>query len=143
MSTKALCVVLLAGPLFEACSPVGSASVAQLPAIYPCQLSSPDGTVQPRRVAVRGRLVDHSHGYLLVDAKCPDVAVILETASNGPDLSFCSSETLSERCGCPAGGNQGLIITIIGTLPKWGVQSHLLVTVEMKDPQVAASPTGA
>jgi hypothetical protein len=65
---------------------------------------------------VRGQLIVHAHGFVLIDTKCPDTIIVLETAPNGPDLSLCSSDALTLRFGCPAGGYKGPITTVVGDL---------------------------
>ncbi len=118
-------------------------SVAQLAPASPCQYSISSPTVATQRSALRGLLVVHSHGHILTDAKCPDISVILFSVEGGPDISLCDSDTLSRRFGCPAGGDKGPVLTVVGDLSHTTGMPATMTVHELKDLEDVPSANGA
>lgn len=109
---------LLAGLPLTSCSGLGGAhSDANSDGVIPiCAFPSIATSNVGARVRVRGKMTLHAHGILLSDEECPNVRVHLKQAPGGPDISLCGSPELIEQFGCPAGGDAGPIVTVVGEL---------------------------
>lgn len=132
VSSAHISLITFAALLASSCSVDNKTSELAGSPISPCQIRGVISAGKAHRVALRGLLTVQSHGFLLSDANCPGVLVGLDVAAGGPDLSLCSSATLSARFGCPAGGYKGPVVTVVGELSEQNGIPRLVV-VELKD----------
>ena len=65
---------------------------------------------------IRGRFDVHAHGTFLRDERCPGHMLALKGTSDGPDISLCTPERLTQEFGCPGGNHNGPIVTVVGIL---------------------------
>lgn len=69
--------------------------------------------------------------------------MILNPVAGGPDISLCDSETLSQKFGCPAGGDKGPVVTVVGDLFHSVGMAATITVHELKDFEVVPPANGA
>ncbi len=94
-----------------------------------CELSKSPPSSSSDHVEVRARLWLYEHSAVITDDRCPEIRILLEGTSGGPNMAFCDL-----NFECPLNTEDFLIVaTFVGIYNRLGAHSGRLRLEEVQD----------